>query len=305
MPKTVSAPEVDVIIPVFNGARYLAEAVRSAARQTHAPSRIIIADDGSIDETPVLARRLAAEFASVEYLPLQHLGLSATRNAGIRASDAPFVAFLDSDDVWLPEKLEKQFEIFAQADDKVGFVHTAYRNIDETGALLPPAFFVHEPTLRGDVFRALLIEECVITGSASSVAVKRSVLDQAGPFDESLSYAEDRDLWLRLARLSHVDFSPEPLVRIRRHSESKQNKPAPGRELDFFRQLMVILNKWSPELRGEDQYMALQRWRALYAVSNEIALFHTNLTRDKSSISATLFDDQTDLMVGLMTRLRR
>jgi glycosyltransferase involved in cell wall biosynthesis len=197
------------------------------------PARIIIADDGSQDETPSIARKLESEFAFVTHLRLPHGGVSAARNGGIDASTAPYIAFLDSDDVWLPSKLEAQMEVFAQADDRVGVVYSSYVLIDENGDLLKDALVV-PPKWRGNIFDQVLLKN-VVSGSASSVVVRRNVLDRVGRFDERLFHGADWDMWIRLASVTDFDFTEEPVVQLRLHGNSIQRQNAKRRAPDFFK----------------------------------------------------------------------
>jgi glycosyltransferase involved in cell wall biosynthesis len=302
--------QVDVVIPVYNGARFLEETVRSAVGQTLAPARVIISDDGSTDDTADVARRLASEFPCVDLLRLPRSGVSAARNAGITASTAPFVAFLDADDLWLPEKLAKQIEVFAYADPSVGFVHTSYLQINEDGServddkLFPPS-------RRGDIFFPLLLEDYALSGSASGVLVKRSVLDQTGLFDTNLYHGEDWDLWLRLATVSGVDYCTESLVKIRVHPNSAQRRRVPHRDLKFLQQRLMVYDKWSRELegvRGLREGLRRQVVRLLLPVAKEpwaVEKFYANLARNGSSFSATLFSGRLDLWSSLMRTYMR
>lgn len=242
--------DVDVIIPVFNGANFLEAAVLSAIRQSRAPRHVILADDGSTDATPEIASRFVTMHKNVVYLPLPHKGVSAARNAGIAASDAPFVAFLDADDVWRPDKLEKQLEVFQSASREVGFVHSSYAYIDELGSPIPNRKVV-PPQRRGDIFHALLFENYVLSGSASSVVVRREVLDHAGYFDETLFHGEDWDLWIRLAAISAVDYCSEALVFLRVNPASAQRRNAIQKARSFFMQRLIVYEKWPDAIAAE------------------------------------------------------
>lgn len=238
---------IDVVMPVYNGARYLEEAVSSVLAQTVAATHIIIVDDGSTDATGAIARRLAATYAgTVRYVPGTHRGVSASRNRGVRLSSAPYVAFLDADDIWLPTKLERQIPILESAP-RVGLVHCSYEHIDERGRHLPDARVV-PPLRRGDLFEPLLFDDYVLSGSASAAVVRRTHLEAAGEFDESLWHGEDWDLWLRLAAICDIDFVPDVLVQVRVHPRSAQRVPWDGRDARFALQRMKIYAKWSEEI---------------------------------------------------------
>lgn len=254
------APDaIDVVIPAYNAARYLEQAARSVLAQTLPPARLIIVDDGSTDGTAALMRRLAGQDARVRcvHLPANR-GLPAARNAGIAASDAPLIAFLDADDLWHPEKLAQQAALLAAAPARVGFVYCAHDCIDANGEPAPWAP-VARPALRGNLFKALLYRCYLIAGSASAALIKRVYLDAAGPFDESLTHAEDLDLWLRLSRLCDADFCPEVLVSLRAHNQSLTRRPDPARGERNVVQYARIFDRWYPEHNKHNRLIALIR----------------------------------------------
>lgn len=293
-------PAIDVVIPVYNGARYLEEAVRSVLGQTAPAARIIIADDGSHDETPAIAARLLAECTNITYLPLAHRGVSAARNAGIRASTAPLIAFLDADDVWLPNKLAVQLQVFRNGTDDLGLVHTSYSYIDGNGSRVN-SVPVFQPARRGDIFLPLLLEGYVVSGSASGVVVKRSVLDEAGYFDERLFHGEDWDMWLRLAAICKVDFSPEPLVAIRIHPNSAQRRDPGKKSLSFFKQHLHIFSKWPQHTGARRDFTTLLRKQAALMLlptvlrPGRIEEFYRSLASSEDALARSLFKNRFDL----------
>lgn len=306
----MSNMHVDVVIPVYNGARFLEEAVRSATSQTLSPARILICDDGSTDETPQIAQRLAAEFGNVEHLRLPHGGEASARNGGIAASTAPYIAFLDADDVWLTRKLEVQMAVFADADERVGVVHSSYEHIDEFGKNIAGETIV-PPKRRGDIFRHVLLEDYVVSGSASSVVVKREVLDRAGPFDERLFHGADWDMWIRLAAQAHFDYAPESLVKIRVHGNSIQRFNAKSRALDFFLQRMLVLDKWERIVLSDPEFRSKLRSRALLLLLPTIAeprridAFYKALVAHNGTLGHSLFKNRGDLWFALFHMLGR
>ncbi|MFN4126620.1 glycosyltransferase family 2 protein [Pannonibacter indicus] len=291
---TTRAPGIDVIIPVFNGEAYIEAAIQSVLQQTLPPDRIIIVDDGSTDATAQVVARLAQADARVVCLPRSNAGVSAARNAGIAASSAPFIAFLDADDIWLPEKLERQMEAFDRGGSETGFVHSSYFFINGQGMRLPDRNVV-PPKQRGDIFRPLLLEGYVLSGSASSVLVRRDVLDKAGHFDERLFHGEDWDLWIRLARISKVDFTPEAVVGIRVHDQSAQRRVVPGRAIRFFRQQLLVYAKWEALIGADRRFRASLRTRAVDAVlpvlrtPSEAFAFYRSLAAGESALTRSIF----------------
>ncbi|MEE9611550.1 MAG: glycosyltransferase family 2 protein [Desulfatiglandales bacterium] len=181
---------VSVIIPTFNRARKVVRAISSVLFQTFTDYEVIVVDDGSNDGT---ADSLAPFRQHIKYLPHhRNLGISAARNTGIKASSAPLIAFLDSDDYWLPEKLSVQIEFFSQ-NSKAMACQTEEIWIRK-GVRVNPRKKHLKPS--GDIFEPSL-KLCLV--SPSAVMVKRSVLGEVGPFDEDLPACEDYDLWLRIS----------------------------------------------------------------------------------------------------------
>lgn len=237
---------VDVIIPVFNGERYIMRAVETASYQTFPPKSIIVVDDGSTDNTASL---LAASSFGIplEVIRQENRGLSSARNTGIKHSTSKFVAFLDADDEWYPTKLEEQLKVFMVADSErnLGVVYCNYREIDAHGNVLVGKPL---PELRGKIFTELL-DGNRISGSGSSVLARRDCFIQAGLFDERLKACEDWDMWLRLAMFFEFDFTPNTLVKIRKHPENMQRN-----ETVMFMNSLVFYDKWSMHVRSNDFY---------------------------------------------------
>jgi glycosyltransferase involved in cell wall biosynthesis len=138
----------------------------------------------------------------------QNGGAAAARNTGIRASAGEYIAFLDSDDEWLPEKLERQIELFRRSPERVGLVYTGTLYVWRD-RWRPPAAV--SPAHRGRLYRELLLRNVV--GGASTAMVRRNVLARVGGFEELPAW-EDLDLWLRIAEHFDIEFVPEPLVRV-------------------------------------------------------------------------------------------
>jgi glycosyltransferase involved in cell wall biosynthesis len=201
-------PEVSIIIPCHNHAHYLPMAVNSVLAQTFPDWEAIIVDDGSTDDTAAVAAQVTDP--RVRYLYQENRGLSAARNTGIRAAQGQYLAFLDSDDEWEPRFLEACKALLA-ASETIAAVVTLARFIDENGAALPR---LGGQVLRPEGFRSRLIEGGFFPVHA--VLVRAKAVRRAGLFDETLTSAEDWDLWLRITAEDGVMLSiPEPLARYR------------------------------------------------------------------------------------------
>jgi glycosyltransferase involved in cell wall biosynthesis len=175
-----ATPTISVIIPAYDAADFLSNAIDSALAQTHPPQEILVVDDGSHDNTVPLVEAYASP---VRLIRQDNAGPSSARNHAARVAKSEWLAFLDADDRWLPAKLERQ--IAYADDDAVALIHCPY-----VGA---PA---HRLTPGPVTFDRLWQKNCV---STSSVLIRRSVFESLGGFDESLISAEDYNLWLRLA----------------------------------------------------------------------------------------------------------
>jgi glycosyltransferase involved in cell wall biosynthesis len=221
-------PYFSVIIPVFNRALPVREAIDSVLAQTFTDYELIVVDDGSTDDTP----RVAEEYGNrMRWLRQENRGVSAARNAGVAASSAPWLAFLDSDDRWLPEKLARQAR-FIQENPGVSILQT-----DETWIRRGRRVNPRNRHLKreGHIFLDSL-ELCLI--SPSAVVMSRGCFDRYGPFDEDLPACEDYDLWLRVTARERVGFAPERLVV--RHGGHPDQLSARYPAMDRFRVYAIL-----------------------------------------------------------------
>ncbi len=197
---------VSVVIATYNMGRYLPQAVQSVLCQTYANVEVQIVDDGSSDDTAQVVRRWEVD-ARVRVHRQTNGGQAQARNRGVALTRGRYVAFLDADDEWLPQKLTRQMPLFAAP--QIGVVYSDYECMDGEGRGLPKP-----PThmYRGRVSAALLIDNFV---SFQTAVVRRECLERLGAFDESVRMGDDYDLWLRLSAHYEFDFVSEPTVRYR------------------------------------------------------------------------------------------
>jgi glycosyltransferase involved in cell wall biosynthesis len=210
----MTAPAVSIILPTFNRLKYLRPAIDSVFAQTLADWELLIADDGSDQETRAYLRGLES-LPRVKLIWLSHSGNpSAVRNAALREARGDYIAFLDSDDLWMPAKLERQIDALRTCS-RCRWIYTGYARIDDAGkpATLPSP----KPWIpyRGAILEQLLRLEAAVATAA--VLVERPLLAQVGGFDEELLLFEHYDLWLRLACHSDVELIDEPLTCLRSH----------------------------------------------------------------------------------------
>lgn len=202
---------VSVILPVFRRPELLHQALRSVLDQTYPKVEIIVVDDAS-GEAYVSQYELPPQARFIQ-LPVNG-GPAAARNAGIAAARGEFIAFLDSDDIWLPEKLARQVAVL-DAMPGMGLTHCRFERVDGDLNVLPERR--RAPGAGDDDFVTLLYRNIIQT---PSTVLLRSELVQGGEgFDPSLRYAEDRDLWLRLALEHRFHACGDLLVRYRVHPE--------------------------------------------------------------------------------------
>lgn len=244
------APLVSVVIPAYNAAWCVRRALDSVLAQTFRDFEVIVVDDGSTDET---ADVLDDYDAPVRVVSKPNGGLSSARNAGIRAATGRYVAFLDADDWWLPEKLTRQVELMEDRSELV-FCSTAARieAPDDTSLGEWRCRCDARPTLE-----AIFVVNAHVAGSGSAVMVRRTVLARVGGFDERLRSLEDIDMWMRLAAVGGYTCIDEPLAVIHKRPESMSGN------LDVMRASAIRVMRGNrallpPALRGAF-------WRRAYA----------------------------------------
>jgi glycosyltransferase involved in cell wall biosynthesis len=207
---------ISAIIATHNRAGLVGQAIRSALGQTVRPAEIIVVDDGSSDSTP----QVLSEYGNdIRILRQPNQGRSAARNVGVKHAQGDIIAFLDSDDIWLPEKLEKQLVAF-EASPRAGLVHTFSNVVDAKGTQLP-----RETRRRRQLYRRALkrgytyegmSQECIMF--LSTVAVRRGCWGRVGSMDTAIPAFEDWDWYLRASMQTEIVTVPETLVHFRKHA---------------------------------------------------------------------------------------
>jgi hypothetical protein len=259
-------PTVSIVLPTFNRLQFLRAAVDSVFNQTFADWELIIADDGSEEQTAAYLAAIA-DPPRVRVLRLPHSGNPGeVRNAAWQAARGEYIAFLDSDDVWLPEKLAMQVASL-QRHRARDWSHTAFTVIDESGQLLTGSHARWWPAAEGWVLESLIKMEAVI--AISSVVVRRQLLEQVGGFDAGLPACNDYDFWLRVAGLSEIDGVRETLLYKRTHQES------------YYNETMVL----------EERQRALEK---ILAAGGHRSL-HSTLRRERAKLAAQLARNQAFL----------
>lgn len=206
--------KISVIIPVYNGDKYINKSVDSVLGQTYQNIDIVVINDGSTDNTKVLLSEYGDKIQVINQL---NQGLSAARNAGIKNATGDYLAFLDADDYWLPEKLQSQMA-FMQANPHIGFCSTQSMLVNEDYERIGTwECFRNE---YDSILEQIFIKHASIAGSGSSVIVKKEIQQQAGFFDTTLKSLEDIDMWLRYAAISDYGCVKKELSVILKRSGS-------------------------------------------------------------------------------------
>lgn len=201
---------VSVIVPVYNRENYVGETLDSILQQTYKDIEIIAVNDGSTDNSLLVLKEYKEKYpGKIVIIDQQNQGQVKSRNNAIMQANGEYIAFLDSDDLWLPEKLEKQIPLFV---NNVGLVYSGIYNIDDEGSIIDTELCQRD--MRGDIYLKLLIKNRMTGGT---VVLRRDVIDKVGMFDVDFAAAENWDLWIRVCRYYTADFVNEPLVKYRKH----------------------------------------------------------------------------------------
>ncbi len=220
-------PLVSVVCPAYNCAQFIAPALESVFAQTFHPIEVIVVDDGSTDSTPELIK----SYREVCYLRQVNSGPSAARNSGIRAARGEYVAFLDLDDLWIPEKLSNQVAALESCPE-AGLAFSDMSLFSNGGSeeltmfqkyRLTAEYFGHERLIDRAVAKLVTMNFI----PTSSVVARKTALTQAGGFDEQFRKSEDWDLWLRMALRYPIIYSPE-LLTLKRVHEVNTSRDSEG-----------------------------------------------------------------------------
>lgn len=231
-------PLVSVVIPVYNREALVARAIDSVLGQTFEDFEVLVVDDASTDGTPGVVRQYDDE--RVRYLRQKtNRGVSAARNRALREARGAFIAFLDSDDTWMPEKLELQVRRFQELPEDVGLLYTGVETVEGDGGGR-----IDRPAYRGDVYRELLTVNRIYT--TSGVMIRAEAAETVGYFDEKAPANEDWDYWVRVARHFKVDYVEDVLMRYTAGSEHDRKSLALRDDLEARARFYV---KYEPDMR--------------------------------------------------------
>ena len=232
--------KVSIIVPSYNSAQYLPEALESALCQTYQDYEIIVIDDGSTDQTKDIVQGFAADHPEkIRYIYQENKGLAVARNTAIKHARGKFLALLDSDDKWLPERLEYTVKAI-ESDDAVGLAYCDITYVDEAGTPLGSPER-DSRYLSGNIFEYIFLRKVHIV--SPSVIFRKSCCDQVGGFDENLARlgCEDRDLWLRISQQYKAVYVDKVLAlyRVRKTSMSRKREK-------MMRARLYVIDKYCP-----------------------------------------------------------
>lgn len=210
-------PLVSVIIPAHNAGDFIIETLLSVINQTYQNLEIIVIDDGSQDQTPQIVKNFMKKDSRIMLLQQFNQGVAAARNLGIKNAKGEYIAPLDADDIWYPQKIEKQVKCFLEADNCVGLVYTWSLEIDKEGFLTGGQDVVTE--IEKNIFLPLIFINLINT--ASTPLIRRSCLEVVGNYSDDLKQqnaqgCEDWELYLRIALHYQFRLVPDVLVGYRR-----------------------------------------------------------------------------------------
>ena len=205
-------PEVSVVIPTYNSAQFLGEALQSVFSQTFYDYETIVVNDGSTDDTEKV---IDLYNNRIKYILQENGGPARARNYGIKESSGKYIAFLDADDIWLPSKLEKQVLMFRQRPE-LAMILTGNFVVNADGV---PLFQVEKRKrfMEGNIAKNIFLHSGVLT---STVMVRKEIFDKIGLFEEDLRIGEDDNMWIRIAANYQIELIDEPLAKYRSHPNS-------------------------------------------------------------------------------------
>ena len=252
---------ISVIMPAYNAEKYIAASIESVLAQTYPDWELIVVDDGSTDGTATVVQEFVKRDPRIKYVFQENGRLGKARNTGIRNATGSLIAFLDSDDLWMPAKLEAQTRAMAANNADVVYSKTyvfSDKNINDETETLPSSV----GKFSGPDFFDSLVRRPQLP--VLTVLLKRSALDTAGLFEEGKAYhgCEDYDLWLRLAKAGFVFYGmPDVLARYRRHGTAMTAVPS-----NMFKPMLLVVRRYIDQSRLSE----LEKQRRLTGLYREL-----------------------------------
>jgi glycosyltransferase involved in cell wall biosynthesis len=245
MARTENKPAVSIIIPTYNRSRLLARAVKSVLNQTYQDFELIIVDDASTDNTGEVVNSFNDQ--RIKYVRHEkNKGEAAARNTGIKTAGCNYIAYQDSDDEWLPEKLAKQMKLLENAPSEVGVIYTGFWKTENHRRTYIPFSWVKQKN--GDIHKELLYGNFI---GSPVVLIKKECFDSVGLFDERIHNLVDWEMWLRISKHYHFRCVDEPLAIAYYDADNVSDNPD-----TLIDALELVLEKNRHEFEGEKKLLA-------------------------------------------------
>jgi glycosyltransferase involved in cell wall biosynthesis len=262
---------IAAIMPLYNGAKWVEQSIRSILAQTRMPDEVIVVDDGSTDDGPAIVRQLSAEYPIIKLLHRPNGGQSAARNFAVAHSKCALIALLDQDDVWYPSHLELLLKPFEEHKGglPIGWTYSNFDDIDESGRLISRSYIVDRLENPKRHLNSILYQGMVIQPSATLIS--RAAFIHVGGFDERLCGYEDDDLYLRIFRANFDNFYiPESTSQWRVHPSSCGSSDRHDDSLKLYVQKLLDMfpnDKWRGVYYARDLIAPrfIGVWIAMYA----------------------------------------
>lgn len=260
--------KISAVIPAYNNQDYILDAVKSVQMQTHPVDEIIIIDDGSIDDTQNIVNKLTS---NIKYIKQHNQGPSVARNTGIQLAQGDWIAFLDADDQWLEDKIEKQLRTLAISPE-LHLIAGDMQEINIENKTITPSvlakhklrekFQVNESRPLSNALAALVQKNFIPTGT---VLVKRSTLIESGMFNSAIRFGEDLELWAKIAAHHPITCMPDLLMLRRLHGQNATSHTTPMLE-DLVTVMQSIRNATKETLKTQQvsaNKLVAQAWANL------------------------------------------
>ncbi|MEH2435535.1 MAG: glycosyltransferase [Nostoc sp.] len=262
-------PKVSVIIPAYNAEQTIRETIASVQQQTFQDFELIVINDGSKDRTGEIVQSIKDE--RLQIFSYENGGLPVARNRGISHANGEFIAFLDADDLWTTDKLERQLMVLEQNPGAgVAYSWTCFMDVDKQGK---PLSFLPSPkySFAGNVYEKLLVSDFIHSGS--NTLVRQQAIDSVGEFDPTLKSCEDWDYWLRLAARWHFVVVPKYQILYRRTPGAMSSKVEVMKEAS-----LIAMEKAYQAAPPELQYLKRYTFTSFHIYCANLYLQHcTNL----------------------------
>lgn len=248
-------PKVSVVIPFYNGKEFIAQAINGILRQTYTDYEIIVMDDGSSDDSK---KALECFDGKIRYFYQQNKGISSARNRAIKEAKGEYIALLDQDDIWYPEKLQKQVELM-EKNKNLGLIYGDCHYINEKGEIISRVF-ERQKYYSGRIFKDLIMGNFI---PIPTVLIRKSALDKVGLFLENYTFAEEYELFIRISKDYDVGFINEPLAGYRIHGGNLSKNTGESLKEDIAVK-EDILKKYSADIKPVENKLKKELARIYY-----------------------------------------